>query len=57
LIVFHAAALSAPSQRRWQKPPVSQTRKQGFVNYSKQWRHFSMPGAGGSAYDFPIKPR
>jgi zinc D-Ala-D-Ala dipeptidase len=27
------------------------------VNYSKEWWHFSMPGAGGPAYDFPIKPR
>jgi zinc D-Ala-D-Ala dipeptidase len=28
--------------------------KQGFVNYSKEWWHFSLPGAGGPAYDFPI---
>jgi len=30
---------------------------QGFVNYSKEWWHFSLPGAGGAAYDFPIQPR
>jgi D-alanyl-D-alanine dipeptidase len=31
--------------------------RQGFVNYSKEWWHFSLPGAGGAAYDFPIEPR
>jgi D-alanyl-D-alanine dipeptidase len=31
--------------------------RQGFVNYSKQWWYFSMPGAGGAAYGFPAKPR
>jgi D-alanyl-D-alanine dipeptidase len=28
--------------------------RRGFVNYSKEWWHFSLPGAGGQAYDFPI---
>jgi D-alanyl-D-alanine dipeptidase len=31
--------------------------KQGFVNYSKEWWHFSLPGTGRPAYDFPIKTR
>ena len=31
--------------------------RQGFVNYSKEWWHFSLPGAGGAAYDFPITAR
>jgi zinc D-Ala-D-Ala dipeptidase len=31
--------------------------KQGFVNYSKAWWHFSLPDAGGQAYGFPIPPR
>jgi D-alanyl-D-alanine dipeptidase len=31
--------------------------KQGFVNYAKEWWHFSLPGAGGPAYDFPITRR
>ena len=35
--------------RRW--------RSQGFVNYFREWWHFSLPGAGGQAYDFPIKRR
>lgn len=31
--------------------------RQGFVNYSKEWWHFSLPGAGGQAYDFLISAR
>jgi D-alanyl-D-alanine dipeptidase len=31
--------------------------RQGFVNYAKEWWHFSLPGAGRAAYDFPISPR
>jgi D-alanyl-D-alanine dipeptidase len=31
--------------------------KQGFVNYSKEWWHLSLPGVGGPAYDFPITAR
>jgi D-alanyl-D-alanine dipeptidase len=27
------------------------------VNYWKEWWHFSLPGAGGPAYDFPIAAR
>jgi zinc D-Ala-D-Ala dipeptidase len=27
------------------------------VNYSKEWWHFSLPGADGAAYDFPITTR
>ena len=25
-----------------------------FVNYSRAWRHFSLPGTGRPAYDFPM---
>jgi D-alanyl-D-alanine dipeptidase len=31
--------------------------RQGFVNYSKECWHFSLPGAGRAAYDFPITAR
>jgi zinc D-Ala-D-Ala dipeptidase len=31
--------------------------RQGFVNYAKEWWHFSLPGAGTTTYDFPISPR
>jgi D-alanyl-D-alanine dipeptidase len=57
LILFHAATSTTPSQRRRQDLAVSEMRKQRFVNYSKEWWHFSMPGAGGAAYDFLIRPR
>ena len=54
----HTAANSVtPAQRRWRNALVAVMAKQGFVNYSKEWWHFSLPGAGGPAYDFPIKGR
>jgi len=54
----HTAAPSiTPSQRRWRNLLVAAMGRQGFVNYSKEWWHFSLPGAGGAAYDFPIQPR
>ena len=43
-------------QRYWRGELIAAMRKQGFVNYSKEWWHFSLPGAGGPAYDFPIAP-
>jgi D-alanyl-D-alanine dipeptidase len=46
-----------PSRRRWRNLLVAAIGRQGFVNYSKEWWHFSLPGAGGEAYDFPIQPR
>jgi len=54
----HTAASSiTPSQRRWRNALVAVMAKQGFVNYSKEWWHFSLPGAGGPAYDFPVTAR
>jgi zinc D-Ala-D-Ala dipeptidase len=54
----HTAAGSiTPAQRRWRNLLVASMAKQGFVNYSKEWWHFSMPRAGGPEYDFPIMPR
>jgi zinc D-Ala-D-Ala dipeptidase len=44
------------SQRRWRDELVTMMARQGFVNYSKEWWHFSLPGIGGAAYDFPIEP-
>jgi D-alanyl-D-alanine dipeptidase len=47
-----------PEQRKWRMTLVAAMRKQGFVNYWKEWWHFSLPGGGGQAYDFPItRPR
>jgi zinc D-Ala-D-Ala dipeptidase len=52
-----AAASITASQRRWRNLLVAAMAKQGFVNYAKEWWHFSLPGAGGPAYDFPIMAR
>ena len=46
-----------PSQRRWRNELVAAMGRQGFVNYSKEWWHFSLPGAARQAYDFPITAR
>ena len=52
----HTAARGITAdQRRWRNTLVAAMAKQGFINYSKEWWHFSMPGAGGVAYDFPIR--
>ena len=51
-----AAASITPSQRRWRNLLMAAMAWQGLVNYSKEWWHFSLPGAGDPAYDFPIKP-
>jgi D-alanyl-D-alanine dipeptidase len=54
----HTAASSiTPAQRRWRNVLVAAMARHGFVNYSREWWHFSLPGAGGQAYDFPIQPR
>jgi zinc D-Ala-D-Ala dipeptidase len=54
----HTATTSITAvQRKWRNLLVAAMAKQGFVNYSKEWWHFSLPGAGGQAYDFPIQPR
>jgi len=54
----HTAATSiTPTQRRWRNALVAVMARQGFVNYSKEWWHFSLPGASGPAYDFPITRR
>ena len=52
-----AAASITPAQRRWRNVLVAAMGRQGFVNYSKEWWHFSLPGVGRQAYDFPIAPR
>ncbi|MGP9811122.1 M15 family metallopeptidase [Rhodopseudomonas sp. NSM] len=54
----HTAAKSiSPAQRRWRRLLVSAMARQGFVNFSKEWWHFSLPGIGRRAYDFPIVRR
>jgi D-alanyl-D-alanine dipeptidase len=54
----HTAAKSITSaQRRWREKLVLLMARRGFVNYSKEWWHFSMPGAGSRAHDFPVSRR
>jgi D-alanyl-D-alanine dipeptidase len=54
----HTAAPSiTPAQRQWRNTLVSAMARQGFVNYAKEWWHFSLPGVAGGAYDFPISKR
>jgi zinc D-Ala-D-Ala dipeptidase len=54
----HTAARSiTEGQRRWRNLLVTAMARQGFVNYAREWWHFSLPGAGGPAYDFPITAR
>ncbi len=45
------------AQRRWREKLVQVMARRGFVNYAKEWWRFSLPGAGGQAYDFPITQR
>jgi|SRR5690242_8152396 len=52
-----ASPAITPEQRKWRDTLVAAMRKQGFLNYFREWWHFSLPGAGGAAYDFPIVPR
>jgi len=43
----HTSARSITSdQRRWRNVLVAAMARQGFVNYSKEWWHFSLPGRG-----------
>lgn len=49
-----AAAGITPAQRRWRARLVAAMAKVGFVNYAKEWWHFSLPGVGDAPYDFPI---
>jgi D-alanyl-D-alanine dipeptidase len=54
----HTAARSiTPRQREWRQTLKDAMRRQGFANYSKEWWHYSMDGAGGGAFDFPILKR
>lgn len=54
----HTAAPSImPQPRKWRQTLVAAMSRHGFANYSKEWWHFSMRGAGRGAFDFPIIPR
>ena len=52
-----AAKSITANQRQWREKLVAVMVRRGFVNYSKEWWHFSLPGGGRQAYDFPIQRR
>jgi D-alanyl-D-alanine dipeptidase len=49
-----AATTITPEQRRWRQRLIAAMATQGFVNYFREWWHFSLPGGDHVAYDFPI---
>lgn len=49
-----AANMITSAQRRWRSTLVAAMGRQGFVNFAKEWWHFSLPGVASHAYDFPI---
>ncbi len=54
----HTASRSITAeQRNWRQTLLAAMRRHGFVNYFREWWHFSMPGFGGAAFDFPIVGR
>jgi D-alanyl-D-alanine dipeptidase len=54
---FTASPAVSSTQRQMRQRLVGVMAKAGFVNYSKEWWHFAIPGGPRVAYDFPIRPR
>jgi zinc D-Ala-D-Ala dipeptidase len=52
-----ASASITPQQRRWRQTLKAAMGQHGFVNYFREWWHFSLPGAGRGGFDFPIPLR
>ena len=52
-----AAGDIAPQQRRWRNILVTAMTRHGFINYAKEWWHFSRPDVGAEPYDFPVPVR
>lgn len=46
-----------PQQREWRETLVSAMAKRGFGNFRLEWWHFSLPGTGKAAFDFPVTRR
>lgn len=54
----HSGSKAATAeQRKSRNILISVMAKQGFVNYRFEWWHFSLPGTGGAAFNFPVKNR
>ena len=52
-----ASPAITPAQRRMRGILLQAMARQGFVNYAREWWHFSLPSAGREPYDFPIIAR
>ncbi len=52
-----ASRAITPAQRKWRETLVTAMARHGFVNYRLEWWHFSLPGAGNTAFDFPVTRR
>jgi D-alanyl-D-alanine dipeptidase len=50
------AAQVTAEQRKWRQTLVAAMSRRGLTNYFREWWHFSLPGAGRGAFDFPISP-
>lgn len=44
-------------QRQWRETLASAMTQQGFINYRLEWWHFSLPGEGSAAFNFPVMNR
>jgi D-alanyl-D-alanine dipeptidase len=46
-----------PQQRKWREILVSAMARHGLSNFRLEWWHFSLPGPGNTAFDFPVAKR
>jgi D-alanyl-D-alanine dipeptidase len=49
-----AARAITPQQRRWRNTLVAAMSRNGFVNFTQEWWHFSRPNIGPEPYDFTV---
>ncbi len=55
---YGASKAITPEQKHWRGMLKTAMHRSGFVNYFREWWHYSYPGAlDPRAYDFEIKPR
>lgn len=54
---YTAARSISPAQRRFRGILLGAMTRQGFVNFAKEWWHFSLPGIPRVAYDVPVRRR
>ncbi|WP_371926784.1 hypothetical protein [Bradyrhizobium sp. WD16] len=57
MIVPTTRRIRASNPLHWRWLPVGTLARQGFVTDAREWWHFSLPGAGSAAFDFPVTSR